>query len=156
LGLSLFGCSEPQIYYSEEVSKGDSQTASLVGRPRVCLRIGEGFSAAEQDLILAAVARENLRATVQFDFASETSDAPRPGSWTLLKADQPAAVGAEAVHVTERFARGGGAIDLYVERMQAGDLQKAIAAGLAAGSDLRCPSLDSPPHTAAVPHLGPM
>ena len=33
------------------------------------LKVFKGFSPAEQDLILAAVAHENLRADVQFDFA---------------------------------------------------------------------------------------
>ena len=142
LSLFLWACGEPQILYSEPVAEQNSSAEALVPRLlHVCLRIGEGFSVPEQDRILAAVASENLRSPVQFDFAPETTDTPRPGSWTLLKVAGPA-------RVTERFPQGGGAIALDVSRLTAGDLRKAIteAGGLTAGATRGCTSTDALAH----------
>jgi hypothetical protein len=142
LGLSQFvGCGPPQVLYSEEVSDQHPAVGEIVSAlPRVCLRIGQGFSPSEQDKILTAVASENLTATAQFDFAPETTDTPQPRSWTLLR--KPG----EPAHVTLQFAQGGGAIALDANRLNAGDLHKAIAeaGSLTVGTDLQCRSAGTP------------
>jgi hypothetical protein len=148
VGLSLvLACGEPHILYSETVSDKNPAPESVGGPPRVCLRIGKVFSAPDQDKILAAVASENLYANTRFDFAPETADSAKPGSWTLLMER------GEPARVTRQFPEGGGVIVLDANRLKAGDLRKAIAdaGGFDSGVDLRC-SADTPAPPGAPPH----
>jgi hypothetical protein len=126
--LLLGGCAQPQYLLTE-------QTATPVaGAQRISLNIANDFSADERREIIAGIGDWNRTRSgaVRFDIDILTEGTRQPGGWTIT---QPSGLEIapsdewrpEPRAITRRFANGGGAIQVFPNRLGTHSLRSVVA-----------------------------
>jgi len=125
----LGGCAQPQYILSEQTA-----ATAVAGTQRISLHIGSGFSASEQDKIMAGVRDWNSaqKGNVRIDVAVLTGDATESGGWTIFRPSGRIYATSdewrpEPLAVTQRAAGGGGSIVVFPDRLGSHDLRSIVA-----------------------------